>query len=208
MTIPPESGSDQGVPNGQVPPQQAPPQGPPASQVPPAGSYQQQPQQPTYPQQPQQPGYPQQQPGYPQPGYQQPPPPGYQQPPHGYQQPGPQQPGQPADPASTITLNFWLSVFFAWIPALIFWVMEKDKGDQRATEFHTANLNFSLIRTAVGIVIAIFAWIPFVGWVIAPLLGIGSLVLFVFHLMAAISAGDNYRNGTKPNFLFNFPIIK
>lgn len=136
-------------------------------------------------------------------------PPQYQAPPPGayQQQPGYAQPA-PADPVSNITLNYWLSVFFTWIPALIFWIIEKDKGDQRANEFHVANLNFSLIRTGLGIVAAILWMIPWVGWIIGGILWLAGLVLFVFHILAAVSAPDNYRKGGKPEFIFNFPIVK
>lgn len=186
MTMPPEASGEPGDTQGQVPPQAPPPSQPPQGippQAPPAGQT-------------------------PPPGAYQQPPPGYQQPPPGYQQPGGQQPGAPADPANTIMLNYWLSVFFAWIPALIFWMMEKDKGDQRATQFHTENLNFSLIRTGVIVVMWIFMLIPFIGWVIGALLGLASLALLVLHLITAISAVENYRKGEKPGFMFNFPIVK
>jgi len=139
------------------------------------------------------------------PQYQAPPAGGYQQPAPGYQQPA----AGGADPVSNIQLNYWLSVFFAWIPALIFWIIEKDKGNQRVTAFHVSNLNFSLLRTAVGIGISIFGLIPYIGWLIAVLLWLGSIVLFVFHIMAAAKAANEYRNGgsTDP-FIFNIPLVK
>ena len=141
------------------------------------------------------------------PQYGAPPAGGYQPPPAGgYQQP----PAAPADAAlSNITLNYWLSAFFAWIPALIFWVIEKDKGNHRATAFHVSNLNFSLLRTAAGIGISILSFIPYIGWLLAALLWIGSIVLFVFHIMAAVKAAENYKNGgsTDP-FIFNVQMIK
>lgn len=130
------------------------------------------------------------------------------------QQPQYQQPQQPyaqpvSDPASNITLNYWLSVFFTWIPALIFWIIEKDKGNQQATAFHVANLNFSLLRTAVGLAAVILGGIPILGGILAGLLWAGGLVLFVFHILAAVKAADDYRNGAKPDpFIFNIPLIK
>ena len=141
--------------------------------------------------------------------------PQYQAPPAGaYQQPqqpqqGYQQPQTTAtDPANTITLNYWLSVFFTWLPALIFWMIKKDKGNQRANEFHVANLNFSLIRTGVVVVGWIIGMIPYIGWILGLLIWIASVVLFVFHIMAAAKAPDAYRKGGHPEFVFNFPIIK
>lgn len=169
-------------PEAAAPEQPAAPVPPPAApqyQAPPAGAYQQ-------PQQPQQ-------------GYQQP-----QQPQQGYQQPQ----ATATDPANTITLNYWLSVFFTWLPALIFWMIEKDKGNQRANEFHVANFNFSLIRTGVVVVGWIIGMIPYIGWILGLLIWIASVVLFVFHIMAAAKAPDAYRKGGHPEFVFNFPIIK
>ena len=138
------------------------------------------------------------------PQYQAPPAGAYQQPQQGYQQPQ----AAAADPVSTITLNYWLSVFFTWLPALIFWMIEKDKGNQRATEFHVANFNFSLLRTGVVIVGWIFGMIPYIGWILGLLIWIGSVVLFVFHIMAAAKAPEAYRRGGQPEFVFNLPIIK
>lgn len=141
------------------------------------------------------------------PAYQAPPAGAYQAPPaDGYQQPAP---AAASDPVSMITLNYWLSVFFTWLPALIFWLIEKDKGNARATAFHVANFNFSLLRTGVYIVAYILALIPYIGWIIAILLWIGSIVLFVFHIMAAVKAPEAYRNnGKTDNFVFNLPLIK
>lgn len=162
--------------------------------------------------QPQQPAAPQPE----APRYQAPPAGAYQAPPaNGYQAPpagGYQQPAgaAPADTAvGNITLNYWLSVFFAWIPALIFWIIEKDKGNARALAFHVSNLNFSLIRTGLGVVGWILGMIPYIGWLLGILVWLGSVVLFVFHIMAAAKAAENYRNGgsTDP-FIFNFPIVK
>ncbi len=181
-TSPPESNGEQPV--DQTPEPTAPP-------APAAPSYEAPPAPPAPPVQP---------PAAPAPpagGYEQAPPAGgYQQPPAaGYQQPV-------ADPTSNITLNYWLSVFFTWLPALIFWLIEKDKGDQRAAAIHAANLNFSLLRTAVYLII----WIPYIGWIIG---GIGGIVLFVFHIMAAVKAAETYRGSGKPDpFIFNIPLVK
>ena len=108
----------------------------------------------------------------------------------------------PADSAlNTITLNYWLSVFFSWLPALIFWLIEKDKGNARATQLHVANLNFSLLRVGVMILMAI----P----VVNIIAGIAGLVLFILHIIAAAKVANAYRNGTPVDpFMFNIPLIK
>lgn len=176
-----------------------PPTAPPAAPVPPAAPQYQAPQ---APQAPQQPGY--QAPPQGAPQYQQPPQGGYQAPP-----PGAGYAQQPvADPVSNITLNYWLSVFFNWIPALIFFLIEKDKGNPQAYAYHRDNLNFSLLRVGVVIATYIIALIPYIGWLVAVVLWIGSIVLFVFHIIAAVKAPDAYRRGEKAPFIFNIPLIK
>ncbi|MBK0419398.1 DUF4870 domain-containing protein [Leucobacter sp. CSA1] len=132
--------------------------------------------------------------------------PGYQQPAPGYQAPQPQYPA--ADPVSNITLNYWLSVFFTWIPALIFFLIEKEKGNGLATAFHRENLNFSLVRTGLYIVLLILTPIPVLGWILGLLGGIAAIVLFVFHIIAAAKAPAAYRAGRGPEFILNIPFIK
>lgn len=180
-TLPPEDPHLPGSADGAGPPAPAAPV-PPAAPAAPADSGPQAPPAPGYQAPPQQ-------------GYQAPPQQGYSQPAGGYQQ------APASDPVSTITLNYWLSVFFTWIPALIFFLIEKDKGNQQAYAFHRDNLNFALLRVIVGLV----GIIPYIGWVVAVL---GGIVLFVFHIMAAAKAGEAYRTGQKPPFIFNIPMIK
>lgn len=160
----------------------------------------------------------QQQPGgYGQPGQQQPG--GYGQP--GQQQPGGfgQQPGYGAAPspyagqmnpayngppaeaaANTLTLNYWLSVFFSWIPALIFFLTEKDKHalmDDHLKE----NMNFQITRVIAGAVTIV----PVIGWLVG---GIASIVLFVFAIIAALKAPDEFRAGRSYRFPFAIRVIK
>lgn len=121
----------------------------------------------------------------------------------------PQQPAAAASAAQTtnnVQLNYWLSVFFVWIPALIFFLTEKDKGGQIA-KFHRENLNFALLRTAVWLVV-VFAWIPVLGWLLTIVAWLGGIVLFVFHIIAAVSAKERLESGQDPNFIFNVPFIK
>lgn len=212
-TLPPEDQEPQVPVSPQMPEvtepdlqSQLPPQTPPVPPAPPAAPQFEQPAAPQATpaapqyQQPQQPTPPQyQQPFQQQPG-------GGQVPPGGYQQQYAQQPV--GDPAGTITLNYWLSVFFTWIPALIFFLVEKDKGNRLANDYHRENLNFALLRTGVVVATYILAMIPYIGWLFALVLWIGSVVLFVFHIMAAAKATDAFRRGAQPPFNFNIPLIK
>lgn len=145
---------------------------------------------PQHPAAPQQPGAPTPPPGYgapQQPGYGAPGQPAYGAPQPGYgapQQPGygaPQQPGygyyQPQqgqqDPLPNLTASYWLSVFFLFIPALIFYLIESPRATPQVRALHAANLNFSLLRVMVIVATWILGVIPYLGWVLAPLLEIG-----------------------------------
>ncbi|EYT51853.1 hypothetical protein H490_0114685 [Leucobacter sp. UCD-THU] len=206
-TLPPEDQNSSG--SAEQPQSPAPPA--PGGEAPgnAAPSAPQAPEQPQY--QPPQPPVPPQQPQYQapqQPQYQAPPaggqaPPsgGYQQPPAGYQQPV-------ADPANTITLNYWLSVFFTWIPALIFYLTEKDKGNPRALAFHRDNLNFSLLRTGIYVIVLIGSFIPYLNFIIVPVAWIAQVVFFVFHIIAAVKAPEAYRTGNAKAFAFNLDLVK
>jgi uncharacterized membrane protein len=156
-----------------------------------------QPAQPTQPAPPQQPAAPQYQ--APQPAA-----PQFEAPPGYPQQPAP----VAANPVSNLQLNYWLSVFFTWLPALIFWLIEKDKGDQRATKLHVDNFNFSLLRTIAYLAIIVIGWIPYIGWIIAILLWLAQIVLFVFHIIAATKVKTSYETDGKDPFIFNIPMVK
>lgn len=139
-------------------------------------------------------------PGYGAPGGQQP---GYQAPPQGHQ--GHPQGGVAADPASNLQMNYWLSVFFIWLPALIFYIIEKDKSNAQVRALHAANLNFALMRTALFVVGWFLAFIPVLG---PMLLGIAHLGLFILHIIAATKVLETYRSGGSDPFMFNIPMIK
>lgn len=145
--------------------------------------------------------------GYAAPGYQAPPQggqqPGYQQ---GYQQPGYAQ--QPvSDPVGNVTLNYWLSVFFTWIPALIFFLIDKDRGNAQLTDYQRQNLNFSLTRVVFGLGY-ILVPIPVLGWILGILLMVAHIVLFIFHIIAAAKAPQGFRTGQQPGFIFAIPFIR
>lgn len=117
---------------------------------------------------------------------------------------GPGNPNWLAGPSeqgrSTLQLDYWLSVFFSWIPALVFFLTERDKN--RLMDEHTKEiLNFNITRVIVGA----FAAIPFVGWVVG---GIASVVLFVIAILGAMQGPDDYANGRTYQFPLTFRFIK
>lgn len=113
-----------------------------------------------------------------------------------------------ANPVGTLQLNYWLSAFFMWLPALIFWILEKDKGDRRATALHVANLNFSLLRTAIVIATGVLGAIPEIGWILVMLGWLVGFVLFVFHVIAATKIPRAYAETATEPFILNVPMIK
>lgn len=117
---------------------------------------------------------------------------------------GPNNPNWLAGPSeqgrSTLQLDYWLSVFFSWIPALIFFLTEKDKN--RLMDEHTKELlNFNITRIIVGAVAAV----PIIGWIVG---GIGSIVLFVMAILGAMKGPDDYANGRTYQFPLTFRFIK
>ena len=138
----------------------------------------------------------------PQPQYQQP-----QQPQQGYQQPQYAAADPAAQAASMVTLNYWLSVFFTWLPALIFYFVEKGKHPL-ADQYHREHLNFSLVRMIPIVATWVLAFIPYLGAILAILLWIVSAVPVVFHIIAAVKATENFTQRIPPKFIFNIPFIK
>ena len=121
------------------------------------------------------------------------------QPQHAQAAQAPQYQQGAVDPAGTVVLNYWLSVFFNWIPALIFFLTEKGKNSF-ADDFHRQNLNFSILR----VIAIVLTFIPYLGFIF----GIAGVALFVIHIIAALNAPTAFRNGQLYKFPFNVQFIK
>lgn len=163
------------------------------------------------------------------------PPGGYSQPQAGYSQqggygaPGPQQsygyqpqPGQPAygspqmaleQLGGNLTLNYWLSAFFFWVPALIFFVI--DRGKAPLVDQHLkAILNFQISRTIyiVGAYVLMFfaAFTESLGFVtfVTFLIGIVALAFFVIGIIGAATGPGRFRQGQPYNFPLTINLIK
>lgn len=108
-------------------------------------------------------------------------------------------PFNPVSAQSNLQLNYWLSAFFGLIPAIIFYVVDKDKHpllDDHLKE----NLNFTLTRVIVGLIMII----PFIGWIVG---GIGAIVLFIFAIIGAMNGPNNFRMGQPYRFPFAIRFI-
>ena len=117
---------------------------------------------------------------------------------------GPNNPNWLAGPSeqghSTLQLDYWLSVFFAWIPALVFFLTERDKN--QLVDDHTKELlNFNITRMIVYAVMII----PIIGWILG---GLASLALFVIAIMGALKGPEEYKNGRTYRFPVSFRFIK
>ena len=168
----------QGTPGAAPEPGAVPPQPPVPPQAQPAYGQPDPAAQPGYNPPPADPNY-GQQPAYGQPGQPQYGAPGYAQQP-GYGQPAYGQPGYGNEPGN-ITLNLWLSVFFSWLPALIFFLVEKDKVNPVARKAAADNLNFQLIRIIAIVVSAFLLMIPYIGILIYLVVAIGTFVIAIIH---------------------------
>ena len=134
-------------------------------------------------------------------------------------QPPTQPSSSPEQAINTLTLNYWLSAFFWWIPALIFYFVEKGKNPV-IDEHNRVNLNFQLVRTIMVVALwlfsliinLIFGAIPFVGWVLSVISTLvfwgGLIVLFVFAIIAAVKAPEEARAGRIYKFPFNLELVK
>ncbi|WP_217183551.1 DUF4870 domain-containing protein [Streptomyces sp. AC495_CC817] len=166
-------------------------------------------------------------PGQPAPGYGQPaqpapgapaygqPAPGYGQPqgaPYG-QQPGygapagaPYgQPGYGAPVQSNITLNLWLSVFFSWVPALIFFLIEKDKVAPNYQRANAANLNYQLIVVIAYAAVGVISVVTFgIGAILYAILPIAQLIIGIMHAVnvpTQLAAGQEGKFYLAPNWV-------
>lgn len=108
---------------------------------------------------------------------------------------GPSEQGRTA-----LQLDYWLSVFFSWIPALIFFLTERDKN--KLVDDHTKELlNFNITRIIVGATMVI----PVIGTILG---GIASLALFVVAILGAIKGPEEYANGRRYQFPLTIRFIK
>lgn len=145
--------------------------------------------------------------GQPQPGYV--PPQSGDVPP---QQPSGFNPQFTADPqlqgtmnsANGVLLNYWLSVFFTIIPAIIFYFVVPKNS--RYHQLHADNLNFSILHTIVQVGLALLnTFLPFSTMV---MLGLAPLVFFVVHLIAAVKVSSGPDTMREDPFLFNIKFVQ
>lgn len=98
-------------------------------------------------------------------------------------------------------MSFWvhLSGIVGILIPLILWLIGKDRG-QRFNEEGRESVNFQITVIiggfALSIIMTILAFIPFVGWVLMPILGLAFwAAIVVFCVLAAMQAnkGGGYK---------------
>lgn len=129
------------------------------------------------------------------------------------QQPGYQQPGQPyGNPVGmsadngfgNLQLNLWLSAFFNVIPALIFWIVDKDKTTGAVRKANADNLSWQLVAL-IAMVVSSISIALFIGIILYPLVSIG---WFVISIINAIQVPGKIRAGQQAKFLMTPEWIK
>ena len=136
---------------------------------------------------------------------------GQQQPyqdPYGQQPQYGQQPGYGAAPGyygaaaplqqSNITANLWLSVFFSWVPALIFFLVEKDKVAPNYQRANAANLNYQIIVVIAYAAVGLLTIVTFgIAAFLYALLPIAQLIIGIIH---AINVPTQLQSGQEGKF--------
>ena len=80
-----------------------------------------------------------------------------------------------------------LCYVLGWVTGIIFFILEKDNKDVR---FHA--MQSIIVFGAITVLIIIFSFIPFIGWIINILLYILSLILWIVLMMKAYK-GEKYK---------------
>ena len=106
----------------------------------------------------------------------------------------PQNPYQSAQPLSPSDEKLWatlihvLGIFFSFIPALIGYIVFRDRGPL-IKEHSTSALNFQLTML-IGLVVGYITMFIIIGFIIVPAVYI---VTIIFSIMAAIAANSGQR---------------
>jgi len=112
-----------------------------------------------------------------------------------------------SSPFTLLTINYWLSVFFTWIPALIFFLVARGKNSN-IDAHNRANLNFQILRTIVIFAGSILGSIPLIGGLFSLVFWLASAVLFVFAIIAAVKGPKEAQAGREYRYPFNIEFVK
>ena len=80
-----------------------------------------------------------------------------------------------------------LCYVLGWISGIVFLIIEPEN---KTIKFHA--YQSILVFASLHVVIMIFAWIPFIGWVIASLVGLVAFIAWI-GLIVVASQGQKYK---------------
>lgn len=116
----------------------------------------------------------------------------------------------PADSRNMAVLMYILSIFFGFIPSLIFFLIKKD--DQFVYRNAAELLNFCITMTVlvIGIMIisTVAAFIPGIGFLISMLLSLGMMVVGIAALVFLIMGALKVKDGEDYTFPFAIRLLK
>jgi uncharacterized membrane protein len=102
-----------------------------------------------------------------------------------------------------ITINLWLSVFFGWIPALIFFLIEKDKVAPNYQRANAANLNFQIVLAIAYAACVVLSFV-IIGAFLLPLVSLAQLIIGIIHAINVppqLAAGQEGKFYLAPNWV-------
>lgn len=125
----------------------------------------------------------------------------------------PEQPAvEPTKDEKTIgMLSHLLILFTGFVAPLIIWLLKKDESAYIAKQSREA-LNFSISITiayfALFMITLLFGWIPILGWIIAGVALLAFLGVFIYSLVAIITACIRTNEGVDYTYAFCLRLIK
>jgi uncharacterized membrane protein len=87
-----------------------------------------------------------------------------------------------------------LCYVLGWVTGIIFLILEKQ---DKSVRFHA--MQSIVVFGAYTIVALVFGWIPFIGWIISPILGVIAFILWIL-LMVKAYQGQQWKVPFAGNF--------
>jgi len=115
-----------------------------------------------------------------------------------------------ADSRNMAVLMYILSIFFSFIPSLIFYLVKKDDTfvHRNATELLNFCITLFILFFGISILNIVLAFIPGIGWLLATVLGLGMLVVGIAALVFLIMGALKVKDGEDYVFPFALRLLK
>lgn len=114
------------------------------------------------------------------------------------------------DSKNMAVLMYILSIFFWFVPSLIMFLVKKD--DEFVYKNAVELLNFAITTTifffGVMVLNIILAFIPFIGWIAAVLVGLLSLAVGIAALVFLVMGALKVKDGEYYTFPFALRLLK